>query len=169
MPWDVAAANSEAVAGKRLANSVTGLDAGWLATEQDYGLDPGFDDAASNPYSRATLLQRSYDNAKRGTLNSAGNQLYAGSYINHQNQNTFQFNKGRDELQKSYAAAHAQYIQERQEAQDDFNEEIGQAGWNRINAGLDAEPEPMPVGYGKGGSKNRKKKIKENISGARKA
>jgi hypothetical protein len=170
MPWDVAAANSEAVAGKRLGNSMTGLDAGWLATEQDYGLDSGFSDPASNPYSRATLLQRSYDNAKQGTLNSAGNQLYSGSYINHQNQNTFQFNRGRDELQKAYGAAHAQYIRERQEAQDAFNEEIAQAGWNRVNAGLESQPEPMPVsgGGGKSGG-GRRKKIRQNISQARKA
>lgn len=145
MPWDLAAANDEAGAQKRLGNTLTGLDSGWMRTQQDFGLEGQWADAASNPYSRASLLQRSYDNAKRGTTNSAGQNLYSGSFVNAQNSNTHQFNMGRDELQKAYAEANAGYIAERQGAMDQFNEALSGAAWDRVNAGLGAELEPAPL------------------------
>lgn len=154
MPWDVAAANSEAAALKRASNQVTGLDASWLRSQQAYGLEGPWADYKTNPYSRAALLQRSYDIARRGTTNSAGLQLYAGSYINAQNSNTHEFNLGRDELQKAYAEAQAQNIAERQGAEDDYRESLTDAGWDRVYAGLEAEPEPAPAG-------KRKKKPKK--------
>lgn len=173
MPWDVAAANSEAAAGKRLQNSLTGLDSGWLRTQQDYGLEGQWGDYASNPYSRASLLQRSYDNTRRGSTNAAGHNLYAGSYVNAQNQNTHGFNLGRDELQKAYAEQNASYVSARQQAQDEYNEAIAQAAWERVNAGLASEPEPAPAPGAPAGPskapKSRKATIRQNIGPARKA
>lgn len=163
LPWDGAAANDEAGAGRRLANTVTGLQAGWVRTQQDFGLEGSWADPASNPYSRATLLQRSYDNARRGTTNSAGNQLYAGSFINAQNQNTHQFNLGRDELQKSYAEAQARNLAEQQQAQDEYGESIVNAGWDRVNAGLESEPEPMPAQRKGGKPQSRRAVIRQTI------
>lgn len=163
MPWDLAAANDEAGAQKRLSNTLTGLDAGWLRTQQEFGLEGPWADAASNPFSRSALLQRSYDNAKSGSLNSAGQQLYSGSYVNAQNANTHQFNLGRDELQKAYGQAHAGYIGERQGAQDAFNESMNQAGWDRVNAGLEAPLEPAPASGG-GQPRGRKQQIKQNLN-----
>lgn len=144
-PWDLAAANDEAGAQKRLSNTLSGLDANWLRTQQEYGLEGQWADAASNPYSRSSLLQRSYDNAKRGSMNSAGQNLYAGSYVNSQNSNTHQFNLGRDEMQKAYAQANAAYVGERQSAQDQFNESLNQAQWDRVQAGLESPLEEAPA------------------------
>jgi hypothetical protein len=176
LPWDVAAANSEAGAFKANANTLTGLDAGWQRTQQAYGLEGPYADAASNPYSRSALLQRSYDNAKTGSRNSAGRGIYAGSYVNAQNANTHNFNLGRDELQKSYDQNHGEYISQRQGAENALNEALAQAAWDRVNAGLSAEPEPMPGGGSGGGGApakkkqpNRQQQIKRNISPARKA
>lgn len=175
MPWDVAAANSEAGAVQKRNNTLTGLDSGWLREQQEYGLEGPWADYASNPYSRASLLQRSYDNAKRGSLNTAGNQLYAGSYINAQNSNTHNFSLGRDELQKGYDTDYAQYQGGRQAAEDQYRQELAQAGWDRVNAGLQAEPEPAPVPGApaqpakKGKPAPRKDQIKANIAPARKA
>jgi hypothetical protein len=176
MPWDVGAANDEALAGKKYANAASTLDSSWLRTQQDYGLEGPWADVASNPYSRAAAFQRSYDNARRGTTNSAGRNLYAGSYINAQNQNTRQMNIGRDDLQKSYAQANAQHVAEKQEAQNRYQEELNQAAWERVNAGLGSEPEPMPTGGGGGkpGKKpkkpaaNRQQAIARNIAVGRK-
>jgi hypothetical protein len=175
MPWDVAAANSEAGALNRRNTTLTGLDSGWLRSQQDFGLEGPWADAASNPYSRSALLQRSYDSAKRGTTNSAGHNLYAGSFVNAQNQNTHQFNLGRDELQRAYDEARARNLSERQQAMDRYNEEIAQAGWDRVNAGLGEEPEPMPGPGAPAGPKgprrpqSRRQAIRQNISRARRA
>lgn len=165
LPWDIAAANDEAGAQKRLANTNASLDAGWIGTENEFGLAPGFNDYASNPYSRAALLQRSYDNAKRGTLNSAGQQLYSGSYINAQNTNTHDFSMGRDELEKARGRAYSEYIGNKQRAQDEYNEALSNAAWARIQAGLESEPEPAPYGGGgNGGGNPLPKKLRKTPS-----
>jgi hypothetical protein len=171
MPWDVGAANSEAGALNKRNNSMAGLQSGWQRSQQEFGLEGPWADYASNPYSRAALLQRSYDSAKRGTTNSAGHNLYAGSFINAQNQNTHQFDLGRDELQKGYDQTHAEYIASQQGAENEYGESIAQAGWDRVNAGLNSEPEPMPAGGPQGQRKpqNRKQQIRRNISPGRKA
>jgi len=171
MPWDLQAANSEAGSQRKLANDVTGLDAGWFRAQQEYGLEGPWADPASNPTSRAALLQRSYDNAKSGAMNSAGRNLYAGSYINAQNSNTHQFTLGRDELQKGYGQANAEYVAGKARAEDEAREAMNQAGWERINAGLEAPLEPAPAGAPKKAppKKPRKDQIKQNIAPARKA
>lgn len=55
---------------------------------QQTGYDLGYDQSgafnAANPYSEAQRLQDSYHNDQRRTTNSAGNQLYSGSYLNQQ-------------------------------------------------------------------------------------
>jgi len=172
MPWDAAAANSEAGALNKRNNAMAGAQSSWLRTQQEFGLEGPWADYASNPYSRSALLQRSYDAARRGTTNSAGHNLYAGSFINAQNQNTHQFNLGRDELQKGYAQANAEYIANQQRAEDEYNEGIAQAGWDRVNAGLQAEPEPMaaaPQRQQQRKPQSRKQQIRQNISPGRKA
>jgi len=171
MPWDVGAANSEAGALNKRNNAMAGLQSGWLRSQQEFGLEGPWADYASNPYSRAALLQRSYDAARRGTTNSAGHNLYAGSFINAQNQNTHQFDLGHDELQKGYAQANAEYVANQQRAEDEYNGDIVQAGWDRVNAGLQAEPEPMAVGgpQRKRKPQNRRQQIRQNIAPRRKA
>lgn len=165
----------EAAAGKRLSNTLTGLDAGWLRTQQDYGLEGSWADAASNPYSRSSLLQRSYTNAQHGSTNAAGHKLYGGSYINAQNQNTHGFNLERDQLQKAYAEQNAQYIGQKQSAQDEYNEALAQAAMQRAQAGAESELEPQAVAGGPGPKKApkkpkpRKAQIAQNIGPARKA
>jgi hypothetical protein len=145
LPWDVGAANDEAGALKQLNGSLAGLGSQRLLAAQEYGLEGPWADYASNPYSRSALLQRSYDNAKRGTRNSAGRGIYAGSYINAQNQNTHGFDMGRDELQKGYAHIGAELTERELGARNAYQEALSQAAWNRVNTGLASEPEPMPV------------------------
>jgi hypothetical protein len=149
---------------------MAGLQSNWLRTQQEFGLEGPWADYASNPYSRAALLQRSYDGARRGTTNSAGHNLYAGSFINAQGQNTHQFDLGRDELQKGYAQQNAEYISNRQRAEDEYNEAIAQAGWDRVDAGLQTEPEPMPGPQAaRPRPQNRRQQIRQNIAPRRRA
>lgn len=69
----------------------------------EYGnLDDPTADLASNPYSRAALLQKAYNDQKRGSLNSyaSSGQLYAGSYQNKTEADRFGYDQGLDALKK---------------------------------------------------------------------
>src|SRR3954454_19551535 len=76
MPWDLAASQGEGNAQKNYGNTMAQIGSNWTMTQQEYGLEGPYADPLNNPMSKAALLQRSYDNARRGTTNSAGNQLY---------------------------------------------------------------------------------------------
>lgn len=179
MPWDVQSANDEAGALKRRNDTLTSLDASHLRSQQDFGLEGPWADYATNPYSQAALLQRSYDTAQRGSKNSyAGQgQLYAGSLVNANNTNTHQFQLGRNDLQKRAAEDFARYQSERTGAEDAYNEAVSQARWGRIEAGLGEEPDASAAPAGGGGRRLAKKpqqnqrqnQIRANVSKGRKA
>lgn len=81
-------------------------DYGVLRGGQTFGYDAAghgiSGGAAYNPYSQAAVLQRSYDNTKRGTTNSyaAQGQLYSGALKNAQATNAYNFNVSSDALQR---------------------------------------------------------------------
>jgi hypothetical protein len=66
----------------------------------------------SNPYSRAALLQRSYDNTKRGNTTSlaARGQLYSGALQNAQNTAFTNFNQASSENRAGFADAIRGYV-----------------------------------------------------------
>lgn len=55
-----------------------------------------------NPYSQANILQRNYDNTKRGTVNNyaAQGQLYSGALKNAQADNAYNYNVADDRLKR---------------------------------------------------------------------
>lgn len=71
-----------------------------------YGLGRFGADAASNPYSRAALLQRSYDQNQRATTNTmaARGQLYSGATQNAADLNAGNYSSAYDALSKDFAA-----------------------------------------------------------------
>lgn len=71
--------------------------------ENDYGL--GAD--ASNPYSRAKLLEQSYQQNQRGanTSYASQGQLYSGAYQNAKDYNARNYAVGQDRLQREYQGA----------------------------------------------------------------
>jgi len=78
-----------------LANTVAGLDQAAQRAQRDAGYNvnlatQSFTVDPSNPYSRASAIQRAYDQSKAGATNSmaARGQLYSGSLQNAQNENT---------------------------------------------------------------------------------
>lgn len=166
MPWDVAASNDEAAAERKRDNAQTGLSAGWLRSEQDYGLQGPWADYKTNPYSQAALLQRQYQNAQQGTKNSyaAGGHLYSGALLRAREGNTTAFDQSRDQLVRSRDDAFAKNQAERVGADDAYNEAKGEAGWRRVNAGIAEEPDATAAPAGK---KKRKSKIRQNISKAK--
>lgn len=182
MPWDVAASNQEAGANKSYGDRLANIESNRVLLGQEYGLgyfDPQtgqYVNPTDNPYSRAALLQTSYNNAKKGTLNSAGNQLYAGSYINRQNTNTRNFNIGSDQLAREFARAQAALVGEEGAALEAKQNAYNEAGWNRINAGLEAPIEPAPLPTGNKGAgpvkvikKGKNKGAKYGLGGGKKA
>lgn len=76
---------------------------------QQYGYDQNGNlitgGADLNPYAQAAILKRNYENSQRGTTNSyaAQGQLYAGSLINAQNTNDFNYGASSDQLKRTAA------------------------------------------------------------------
>jgi len=72
----------------------------------NYGLGQFGGDAASNPYSRATMLQQSYNRSQRASLNqiAGAGQLYSGAMSNARAANMGQYGQQTDALQKDFDA-----------------------------------------------------------------
>ena len=85
-----------------LGNTLADLTYDETRLKQDYG----FDDP-SNPYNRAAMLRRAFEQQQRGTQNSyaARGQLYSGAIVNAQNENQFGYNRDFDSLSRAYKDA----------------------------------------------------------------
>ena len=59
MPWDAPYNSAVAGADKAYGDKYAYLQAKRLTTQQDFGIDQGFNDYANNPFSRAALLRKS--------------------------------------------------------------------------------------------------------------
>ena len=106
----------------RLNQTNIGLDDQERQLGVSYGLGKYGGSFANNPYSRAALLQRSYDQNQRRTINSmaAAGQLYSGATQGSANFNRFNYGQSSDALQKDYGARTGQIGVQRQSAQDQF-------------------------------------------------
>lgn len=162
LPWD---SNYElAVGGARNKYNSALINAGYAQTaaQQEYGLDPGFNDYKANPYSRAALLEQSYLKANRGSNTSyaAQGQLYAGSLSNALDANRSAYGQSRDSLEKAYRDALHEIDERRTNARNEMNDEIAQAGWDRVTSasGADLEPETSPEGKKSGAKSNKNSK-----------
>jgi hypothetical protein len=83
----------------------------------------------NNPFSKASLLKKSYDTSRRSTGQSmgAGGQLYSGAYQNAQDLVNRDQLGGEDSLQKSLIGFLAGNSGQRTQAQTDFELGAGQA------------------------------------------
>lgn len=83
----------------------------------------------NNPYSKAAQLQRSYDNAKRGTTNSmaAQGQLYSGALTNAQNTNDTGYSTSKDTLEKNLGSILAGILGQERQVNTDFELNKGNA------------------------------------------
>jgi hypothetical protein len=96
------------------ANNAVAIADGWAAYQNtQIGADYGFTaDGAidpNNPYSRAALLQRSYQDSQRGTTNSyaSAGQYNSSAYSRMQDRNSENFDVGVDQLKKAEAKERA--------------------------------------------------------------
>jgi hypothetical protein len=140
-PWDSRYEQTVAGARKSYLNAGANFDLSEQAAKQDFGLDSGFNDYKSNPNSRAALLEQSYQSANRGTMNSAGLQLYSGATSNRLGANRSAYAGDRDQLAKAYQEALGEISSGRTEAAQRKGEEEQSAYWDRIGKAEESEPE----------------------------
>ncbi len=157
-PWNSKAEQIVAGARKSYLDASGNFDLNEQAAKQDFGLDAGFNDYKSNPNSRAALLEQSYQTANRGTMNSAGLQLYSGSTSNRLEGNRRTNSINRDELAKAYRDALGEISAGRTKAAEEKAEREREAEWERIAAaeGVEPEAEASPAASGGGGPKPKK-------------
>lgn len=166
-PFNSAYELTKAGAEKQLDDTKTNLGYKKTATEQEYGLEGPYADYATNPYSRASLLEQSYQRANRGTQNSSASsgQLYAGSNQNAQGYNRDSRDLEHNNLSSAYGKALAAIREEGTAAENLEREKISEAGWKRIEASENAELEPEEFSGGGGsggGNKGTPNPYKEN-------
>jgi len=156
-PWNSKAEQIVAGARKSYLDASGNFDLAEQTAKQDFGLDPGFNDYKSNPYSRAALLEQSYQNANRGTMNNAGLQLYSGSTSNALGANRGVYSQNRDELAKTYRDALGEITAGRTKAAEEKAEREREAEWERIAGAEGAELDPQTAPGGGGGKKGKPK------------
>ena len=100
-----------------------------------YGLGQYGADIASNPYSRAAMLQRSYNQNQRASVNTMASrgQLYSGATQNQANANAANYGSAYDALSKDYGARLSQIGIQRQEAQSKRGAAIEAAGRDAVS------------------------------------
>lgn len=102
----------------------------WAASDPNQlGIDP------SNPFSRASLLNKSYFVAGKVGEGSYANRglLTSGAYQRNQNRDAFRFEGGKDSLLKSFASQLQDYRQRRAQADADARSGQSQASYDLFN------------------------------------
>lgn len=107
-----------------------------------YGLGNMGGSFASNPYSRAALLQRSYDQNQLRTQNSmaAAGQLYSGATQSARNFNRFNYGQAGDALRKDFGSRMSQVGLQRQGAQNQYGSALEAAQRQAIDTARRENP-----------------------------
>jgi hypothetical protein len=145
MPFDAGYESQVANINRDLQNTLGQTTYEEQQAKQEYGIDD-----PSNPYSRAALLQRSYEQGQTGATNqyAASGQLYSGALQNARTENTFQLGAQQDALQRGYQDLLNQLAQRRTAAQQSAGESTSLALNERIARALEArteDPGPPPM------------------------
>lgn len=132
----------QGVFGRRLTNTLSGIatdenqeayDSGFALTRDPNETGPngvitpgrvtGFTLDVTNPFSKASLLQRSYENARRATQGSfaARGHLYSGGRIAAQNSNNFRRDQSNDALRAAFQRFISQSAARRSGAHDQYD------------------------------------------------
>jgi len=160
MPWDSLSTAQGGMAERNYGNSLAGIASNEDFERRRIGLGAGYE---NNPYSQASLLQRQREIGNRGTINRAGNQLYAGSTVNRLGTVERGYNEGRYNLEQSLAAKEAGWGQQRQEAEAKQQEAQLAAQEGALERAANEAPAPAPVGGG--GQQQQQHKRRKNKKG----
>ena len=133
---------------KRRDDTLAGLTQQKVGTLADYGYGATFDPTSgdvtglsfdpANPFSRAALLRRNYQQAKTGTANSLASrgQLYSGAMANAQNANDFGYLQGENSLQGALTQTLIGIAQRGRGAGTDYELGGAQAGAESVNRAI---------------------------------
>ena len=135
--------NEIGAARNQLTDTTAGLDRQGKEALDSYGYAGTFDPNGvlsgvgevnyANPFSRASLLKRSYDQGVRGNTNrmAARGQLYAGSLVNAQNDTLWNRQRGEDANVRGLQSLIGGLLSRRQQANTAFGRaEISARGSN---------------------------------------
>jgi len=155
-PWDAAEQLSDAGADAKYNNALLNARYKKTAYGQEYGLDPGYNDYKANPYSRAALLEQTFQRANRASGNSlaAGGQLYSGASQNAETYNREHKGQETNALEGSYRKSLQGVNEEEAGALTNREEEKANAKWKAIEAASAAELEPDTAPGGGGSQAN---------------
>lgn len=155
MPWDSTAQRESAELGNEAADSRASLAAKYAAAQNQLGFGSG----VGSPYSLAAENKNTLDVNRRGIVNTAGNQLYAGSTVNKQSAARSGYDKNQKSLEDQFSEAQSAY--NRGAAQTSRDEALGQTAIKEgvINRAAASEPEPLGVGAGRGAPRTGRGRI----------
>lgn len=100
----------------------------------------------TNPYSRAALLKKSWQQARTGNTNSmaAAGQLYSGAYNRAQRNTDDQYQQGQNGLLTGFGTASGEITGNRFQVWTGAEEALGEAGRTRLETALNAPTPPAP-------------------------
>src|SRR4029077_719627 len=141
-PFNPAYEASLAAARAKYGNALAGIGATRMSTQQEFGLDPGFNDSASNPYSRAAELEQSFQRNNRASQTSLGSagHLYSGALQNQLGYNRTGHDREENSLKTAYQNALQELMAKERAAEGELQGAEAEAMWKRAEA---AEREPL--------------------------
>lgn len=149
LPWDRPAELQSGTAQKRWEDTQAGIGSTKEQRERYFGLEPGYNDFASNPWSQAALLAHQHEIGERGVREGGqGNQLYSGATINNEQAETRRNALAVNSLTESLHAEQAQWKAEERAAERQREQEEREAIEGAIERATGADLEPAPTGGG---------------------
>lgn len=134
MPWSADLDRILNTARTNYDNTLAALAAREPLIQREYGYDAEGRIDPNNPFSKAQLLQRTYQQTQKGTGNqyAARGQLYSGALQRAKNENQFNYQAQDAQLRGSYAQQLAELARLRAEAQNQYNMQRSGAYWDLI-------------------------------------
>lgn len=153
LPIDARAIGEESELGLERTSRLADVTAQQRDLEDQYGFGAG----ASNPYSDAARLARERDAGQRGALNTAGNQIYAGSTINKERGVAAAYDRNRQALEASYNSKQDQLGRTQAETGQAYQLGLGRIKEGALERALSSEPAPLAVGNGRQRTRRRRR------------
>ena len=127
----------------------------------------GFDNPLANPYSKAALLQRSYDQFNRGAVNSsaAQGQLYSGSTQDTLDAGMFDFGQQWNQGQQEYQTSLRSIVDKNLGANTEYNDTVQGADAKALADALAQGIDPAAAPAQPGSVKKYVKGIRKDIRG----
>lgn len=156
-PFDAGLTGSLNTARTNYQNTLAGIAAQEPMVRRRYGFTEQGQIDPSNPFGRAQLLKRSYDQSQRGTTNSlaARGQLYSGALQRRKEDNQFNYQANDAALRGAFGQEMAGLSAARFAAENQFNQAKNDAFWTWVNNQIaaraaeprssDTAPAPAPV------------------------